>query len=319
MNIEIIIQDAETKVIQEISNIVASTEYKTEISGSPGTLNFSYLKGYIDSLSMGSTVSFKVDGTGVFFGYVFSIDISKEETIDIVAYDQIRYLKNKQTYLFKPTLASEIFQKICIDFGLNYKVLTPSYTTVYGKIYDNKSLYEIIQSALDDTLILSKQRYIIRDNFGTLEFVHVDALKTNYVYGDMSQTTDYNYSEDIDSDTYNQVKLEHEDKEKEHRSYYIAKDSENISKWGILQFFDKVAEELNGEQIQSRAYDFLLMKNRTTKKLSLDCIGNIEINAGNGIIIDIEDIVNKKYFLVTSCTHTFENDKHTMSLELEIF
>ena len=42
-----------------------------------------------------------------------------------------------------------------------------------------------------------------------------------------------------------------------------------------------------------------------------------------GIVVGISDLkddgfVNPQYFMVTSCTHTFNNNEHTMSLDLQV-
>ena len=46
----------------------------------------------------GNRVELIVNGTNVFKGYIFTKNRTKEQIITVTAYDQLRYLKNKQFY-----------------------------------------------------------------------------------------------------------------------------------------------------------------------------------------------------------------------------
>ena len=164
---------------------------------------------------------------------------------------------------------------------------------------------------------------MIRDDFGTLQFTSLNRLKTLLFIGDESLLSEYNFKSTIEGDTYNQVKLIREDKKKAKREIYIVKDSVNIKKWGLLQYFEKMDEKANEAQIKERADMILKVKNRIVKTLKLDCIGDTRVFAGVGIVLGISDLVKdgiamNKYFMVTSCTHKFSKDNHTMSLEMAV-
>ena len=134
---------------------------------------------------------------------------------------------------------------------------------------------------------------------------------------------DYDYSSSIDDDSYNQIKLIKENQETQKREIYIVKDSSTIKQWGLLQYFEKMDENANAAQIKERAEMILKLKNRVTKKLKLECLGDLKVAAGSGVILGISDLENEgitinQYFMVTSCTHTFKNDLHTMQLEVQV-
>ena len=64
----------------------------------PGNLTFS--KSFNDdtfNFSEGSAVRMRVDKDNVFFGFVFKQQRSKDNIITVTAYDQLRYLKNKDS------------------------------------------------------------------------------------------------------------------------------------------------------------------------------------------------------------------------------
>jgi len=323
MNIKLVVQDNETGKIFDISEIVDTISLTTQMSDQAGKLTFNYQDDDNIKLHEGSPVYLKVDGVGMFYGTIFTRERTAKDSYSITAYDQMYYLKNKDTYVFPTMTASERFEKVCKDKQLKYRVDDkPSYK-VPGAIMDNDTMYNMVQDGIDRTLINTGDWYIIRDDFGTLQFASLNRLKTMLFIGDESLLTDYNFKSTIEGDTYNQVKLIKENKETKKREVYIVKDSNNIKKWGLLQYFEKMDEKANAAQIKERANMILQLKNRVVKTLKLECLGDTRVFAGVGIVLGISDLVKEgipmnKYFMVTSCTHTFKNDYHTMSLEMAV-
>lgn len=323
MMIEVIVQDNESGLTYDISELITEINWETSLIDQPGKLTLNYINDDKMLINEGSTLSFKVDGQGIFFGYVFKRGKKKDDIIPITAYDQMRYLKNKDTYVLTDLTASDIFTKICSDFELESSVVDSTSHIVSPRIHDNKTLFEIIQYGIDETLINVGDWYLIRDNFGKLEFTNINSLKTEVFIGDKQLLIDYNYESSIDDDTYNQVKLVKDNEETVKREIYIVKDSSTISKWGLLQYFEKMDKKANTAQIQERAEMLLQLKNRITKKLKLECLGDLNIFAGSGIILGIESLQKigiepNQYFMVTKCSHKFINDYHTMDLEVQV-
>ena len=323
MNIEAIVQDSKSGQAYDISELIIEAKWETTLENQPGKLTFTYLDDNKVTINEGSPISFKVDGKGVFFGYIFKRGKKKDEKVPITAYDQMRYLKNKDTYVTSNLSASQIFTKICNDFSLKNSVKNATSYTVSPRVHDNKSLFEIIQFGIDETLIKTGNWFMIKDNFGTLEFISINNLKTDLFIGDESLLINYDYESSIDEDSFNQVKLIKENKETKKREIYLVKDSSTIKQWGLLQYFEKMDENANEAQIKERAEMILKLKNRVTKKLKLDCLGDLKIAAGSGIVMGISDLVKEgiavnQYFMVTTCTHTFKNDLHTMQLEVQV-
>ena len=91
MQIELIIQDSKSGNVWDMSELVNSgINWETNIAEQPGKLTFEYIDQENISISEGSPVSFKIDGQGIFFGYVFKKGRSKNGKIPITAYDQMR-------------------------------------------------------------------------------------------------------------------------------------------------------------------------------------------------------------------------------------
>lgn len=323
MNIEAIVQDSKSGTTYDISELITNAVWETTLTNQPGKLTFNYIDDNKVTISEGSPISFKVDGKGIFFGYIFKKGKKKDEKVPVTAYDQMRYLKNKDTKVLSGLTAAQVFEKLCKEYQLTYKVVDNHNYIVPPKPHDGKTLFEIIQYGIDQTLINTGDWFMIKDNFGVLEFVHINSLKTNLFIGDESLLMDFDYESSIDDDSYNQVQLIKENKDTNVRERYIVKDSNTIKQWGLLQYFEKMDENANAAQIQARAEMILKLKNRVTKKLKLDCLGDLRVAAGSGVVLGISDLQKEgvainQYFMVTTCSHTFQNDLHTMQLEVQV-
>lgn len=317
---EVIIQDSETGNIYDVSYLVGKTDISGQMENAAGKCDFD-LNTNVNKLnfSKGSTVSIKVDGKGMFFGYVFRTAFKDADSCTITCYDQTRYLKNKESYVFGPSTVESRIQRIARDFKLRLGTLESSGINIPEKIYDNKALGDMIQSDLDTLLINSGRYFIVRDEFGFLCSRNLYSLRTNIVIGDYSLMTKGSYEEEIDSDTYNQVKLYKDNEDTGKREVYITKDSNMIARWGILQYYESVDENMNDAQIREMADMILKLKNRVVKSLSLDCLGNLNIREGSGVYLQLTEYPEVSFnqmVVVTKVTHSFSNMLHTMKLEV---
>ena len=325
MNIYATLYDNRHNKAYNISEAISDLDITTHIDGDPGKATFNLIKCEDIAFWEGATVAIQIDGHKMFKGYVFSKKRDKNtEIISVTCYDQLKYLKNKDWYVFENMTSDQIFAKICEDFVLNYRVVDRSSHICTPRSYDS-SLYDMMKTALDDTLINSKQWFIIRDNYGTLEHINVYSLQAGVVLGDGSGVTDFTYETSIDKDTYNQIKLYRDNQSSGKREVFIVNDTinggNNIKAWGILQLYEKVDENLNIAQIEQKAMGMLSLYNNTKRSLKLSCLGVPKICAGSIFkcsIKDLGDLSLNSYLLVTKCSHKISNGVHTMELTTEV-
>jgi hypothetical protein len=241
-------------------------------------------------------------------------------TTTATAFDQKRYLKNSDTRNFPEGTGSNRFSKLCGDFQLKHRIMHPSGVVLSAKIYDSKSIGDMIDDSIDLTLINSGKWYAVRDNFGTLEWLDISALKTDLILGEFSLMTGYSYKTSIDEDTYNQIKLVQENKQTQKRDVYIVRDSGTIARWGLLQHYEKVAEDATETQIRQRADQLMKLKNRVTRSLSIDALGDFRVMPGNSVWVEtkMDDMAISRYMLVHAVSHTIKNRMHTMKVTLEV-
>ena len=314
MKIDLTIQNGDTiyyPIVEDGINL------EWDRKGAPGKLKFSVVKDSVISFQEGNAVKLTVDGTDLFYGFVFTKSRSgqKPYLIEVTAYDQLRYFKNKDTYVYANKKASDVIRMIAGDFNLSVGTLEDTGYVIGSRTEDNTTLFDIAQNALDETLRAKTQLYVLYDKVGKLTLQNIENMKLNFLI-DMDTIGDYTYSSTIDGQTYNQVKITFENKDAGKREIFIAKDSANINNWGLLQYTDTVELSTSGA---AKAEALLKLYNTKTRALSIsDALGDVRVRAGSSVIVKLGlgDINVQSYLLVEKVTHKFNQNKHLMDLKL---
>ena len=323
MQIELLLDNKNGNVFN-ISELITEATWKTTRKGKPSSLEFKVLKDKSISINNGDVISFKVDGHKVFYGYVFENGGSKDVEIKVVAYDQIRYLLSNDTYVFTNKKANQIITQICKDIGLRVGTIEDTKHVIPSLLEDDKKLLDIMYSALEKTLMSTKQTYTLYDDFGFICLKNINNMKQIIVISDDSNLGDYDWKNSIDNDTYNRVKIVRDNKDTKGRDVYIAQDSKNIAKWGRLQYYKKADEKMNKAQIQEMVNNTLKLKNRETKTLKLkdvistDIKEDLKLRAGSGVYVDIKEKGIKQYYLIEDAKHKFEKGNLVMDFDLKV-
>lgn len=311
---EIIYQSPVDGKAYDITHLVSSPKWKTVRRGSSGQFSFSALPSEIE-WEHGGVIRVKDGDTGIFFGYIFVIKRSEDGIVDITAYDQLRYLKNKNTYVFTNKKASEIIREICEDFKLKVGNIPDTGYVIPSMVEDGSELFDIMLKALDYTLINTGRMFYLWDNFGALTVSEVSDSKLGFMLGDRSLATGYKYESSIDSDTYNQIKLLRDNKATGKRDLYLFRDSENISRWGLLQYQETVDENMNAAQIEQRGNQLLTLNNKPQRTFSVDGISDLRVRGGKMIFIQIKALNINQFYLIEEAEHDLLGK--TMKLKLK--
>ncbi|HGS9571457.1 TPA: cell wall hydrolase, partial [Clostridioides difficile] len=297
--------------------VIDGVTWEIERRGTPSKLEFTIVMDDILQFCEGNSVRLYYKGTGVFYGYIFQKKRDKENHIKIVAYDQLRYFKNKDTYVYSNKTASELVKMLAKDFNLKYNVIEDTKYKI-SRIEENKTLFDMILTALDDTLREKKEMYVLYDDFGRITLKNVASMKLDTVMNN-DVIEDFDYNSSIDSDTYTKIKLVRDNEESGKRDVYIAQDSTHMRSWGILQMFDTVDKNMSEAEIKQKCDILLKLYNKKTKSLSLkNAFGDIRVRAGClvPVFLNLGDIKLQNYMLVEKVKHTFENNSHFMDLTL---
>lgn len=282
--------------------------------GSPACLKFSIIQEDIN-FAEGNAVSFCVNGTKMFLGFIFTLIRDKNNVVTITAYDQLRYFKNKDTYCYQSKKASDILSMIAQDFNCNLGEIEDTNYIIPTRIEENSTLFDIVQNALDLTFENTNLCYVLFDNYGQICLKNISNMIVNILI-DEETAQDFEYSSSIDSNSFNKVKLIYENSKTGVRDVYIAVDNDNINSWGVLQYFDSLKEGENGV---AKAVSLMKLYDKKCKNLSIkNAFGDTRIRAGCMIVIklDLGDIQVDNLMLIEAVTHIFNEGEHFMNLSL---
>ena len=317
MAISILYQNNVTGAAHDVTTLITAAKWTTKRSGSPASLTVTAIVDNAVAWNPGGILVLKNGSTGLFYGYVVKISQSEKDQVQITAYDQTWYLKkNKDTYVFKGKRADQVLKQIAEDFKLKTGSLANTGYSIPSMIEDGQTLFDIVLKAIDYTLINTGKMFVLWDNFGKLTLTDVETAKLDLFVGDGSLATGYTYDQDIDSDTYNKIKLVKDNKTTGKRDVYIYQDSKNMALWGILQDYETVDESMNEAQIKERGAKMLELYNRPSRSFSLNAIADLSVRAGRVLYIGIGAVGVKSFFLIEEATHDLL--KETMTLKLKV-
>lgn len=318
MNYEMVIINGEDQYLVYPVDAVKLTR---GIECQPAKLDFTVLKDDVLDFKEGNTVQFSVNGTVVFLGFVFEKGRDKSEKIRVIAYDQLRYLKNKDCYVYRNWTLTQLLQNIANDYGLKVGELANTQYVIPKRLEDNKTLADILMHALDLTIINLPEHtpYFIYDNAGKIMLKSLPDMKTD-VYIDAECLQDYSYKTSIDRDTYNYIKVVREAPGEAGTDLVrtgVVVDEDHVKEWGRLQYLYKPDDKATNAM--DRARRLITLKNRKTREIRLrGVIGDVRIRGGSSVYINLSlgDIDLNNYYVVQSVTHMFSDGFHSMDLDL---
>lgn len=318
MKTELLICNKITGQIWECSNSVTTVSWETQRTDTPGKLTFTLIKAGDISFWEGDVVRFSVDGQLQFYGWVFTKSKDRWGVIEVTCLDRLRYFKANAAYSFYNMTAGQIIQQIAADLQVDVGAIADTGYAIPSVVEEDQSCFDIIGTAVQQTLLNTGDIYVFFDDGNGVALQRPQDMISNVLIGDMSLLTDYTYKTDIDSQTYNSVKLARPNEETGRADVVIAQDSANIAQWGLLQLYQTVDGDVNTAQMQAQAEATLQYYNRRLRTLSVETLGVPGLRAGQMVLMKVQglgDINLDQYVLLEKVTHTWENEQHTMTFE----
>jgi hypothetical protein len=174
-NVQILIQNGD-KLYEPV--VKEGIIWETVRKGTPGKLTFKVLADSILDFTEGNAVRMSIDKTELFYGFIFTKKRDKDGLINVTAYDQLRYLKNKDCYVYsKAMTAAQLIKILAAEYQLKVGVIEDTQYVIQKRVEDNATFFDIIQTALDLTLQNKKKLYVLYDDFGKLTLKDMESLK----------------------------------------------------------------------------------------------------------------------------------------------
>ena len=196
----------------------------------PAKLSFKVFKDDKLDIQEGDLVNLKVNGELVFVGYIFEKKRSKDNFIEVTAYDQCKYLKSEGYYVFdgKKT-ASELIKALAEDLAIKVGDITPT-TYKIGYIYDGKTYQDIILDMLKQTSIYSPAIPVMKPLKKQTDSNFTGPNGAYYEQNDIDYLTSHGYTQEAAiAELAKADKYKKQDEEmKERKPVYIAYDDNGL-------------------------------------------------------------------------------------------
>lgn len=317
--IELLIASKADGTIFNIASSTTDLTLTTNRTGSPGCLKFTLIRTPDLGFAEGDVVRFSVDGELQFYGWVFTRSMDRFGVMQVTCYDRLRYLKANASYAFYDQSAADILRQIAADLQVSVGAVSDTGYKIPSLLEEDQSCLDILNDAIQQTLLNTGKIYVLYDDGNGLALQEAAQMKSEVLIGDKSLLTDYTYKSDIDQQTYNSVKLARPNEETGMADVVIAQDSETIGRWGLLQLYQKVDGSLNTAQMQAQAAASLAYYNRPLQSMTVESLGVPGLRAGQMLMLKLPDLDGKpleRWLLIEKAVHKWENDTHTMTLDL---
>lgn len=293
------------------SDGVVSISWDTSRMGAPGRLELSVVDGAAIPLREGDRVRLSVGDRGVFYGYVFSLSRDVFGALNVVCYDQLRYLKNRDSYVFEMKTASDIVRNIAADHGLEVGVIEDTGYGIPSLVESGASMLDIIGDALDITLSNTGRRFVLYDDCGKIVLRSPENMRVEIILGDRSAER-FELGSSIDSGVYNKVKIA--GSRENSRDFSVACDGELIKKWGELQYYSASGKAADAAS---------LLELYSSPKRSLEIVnaeGDPRVRGGSAVAVNVKfgTIDFRRFVRVERARHSIRGGRHTMSLSCSV-
>ncbi len=304
----------------DITNFVESTT----ISGSKGTPPRSLEATLVDAndesghdkvpidIFQGNQCIFRWDGEELFRGTFFVQSHTKAKHLPVKAYDNMFYLaNNKDSFNFEKKTASEIFKKLCSQFGIQSGKVSDTGYIIPSLPKPKTTIWDVMADAISITYKATGKKFYIYSDKGKVNLINrKESIKT-FAITEKINLVDYQYEKNLEK-LVTRVKSINAEGD----VVAFSQNSSLESKFGILQDIDEVSSDLCKAQIKERNKK-VLDENKPQEMIkSLTAVGESIIRSGDAIILTIDSLKIKGSYYVDSDSHTFKDNYHEMQLNL---
>lgn len=303
--------------------LLTSVTWSGDITQAFRTLQASF-KNTLDNVSqaldieLGRELRLYDDDTELFRGIIFAHDINARGDMTLTAYDENVYLtKNADTRKFSGMTASEIITQLCADFGIPTGSVAETGYVIPRLILRDKTLWEMMVTALSETKRQNGRRFWITASGGQLNVIERGEKVVDWVLENGVNITDASYGLNIE-DLRNVVKVTANDEgdSKKAPISVTAQDSDLITQFGMMQHIDHMDSNATQSSADQMARETLSELSKIKDTATVEALGNVDVTAGAAVYVieSLTQIVGGFYVITDS--HTWQNGVHKMSLSI---
>lgn len=262
----------------------------------------------------GHQVMLLVDGKEVFRGIVMTATQNQKKTLSFTAYDNGIYLaNNKDTFCYENKTADAVFRDVMTRLGLPVGEVAACSYVIPELTKSKTSAFDAIADALSLEYENTRVRHYVSSSKGKISLLTRKENLLQWVIEPSTNLINYSLTKSIEK-TRTRIKLVSD----EGTVLAEAADSALEQKIGMFQDIERPDETFTQAQLTALAKSLCAEKAVVANTLTLDALGLTDVISGVGVFIKIGHLGIAKTYYVDEDTHTFEGEKHLMSLKLNL-
>jgi len=266
------------------------------------------------TFSLGREIRVYENNNEIFRGIIFQTEIKDTGEMTITANDYNRYLtKNTDSLKFTKIKASQMIKSICKKYGIDYGTIDDTGYVFPKLIFRDKTLYDMIVTALTETKKKTGRVFILGNEKGKLTLRERKTQVKRLIITDGSNLLSADYSQSIE-DLRNSVRIT--GKNGADAAGVTVSDNTSIKKYGLMR---EKKDEPDNTDAKNRTLAKQLLKelNKVTTESNVEALGDSSIIAGKQVVVTEKMTGLSGGFYVLTDTHTYSaNGSHTMSLKV---
>lgn len=302
----------------DMTNLVQSVKWSGAKSAMPRKLEVSLLdsdshgheRPEID-ITQGHMVLFRWNDAELFRGIFVSASQSSSRTATYKAYDAGMYLaKNMSTFVYQYKTATEIFQNICDDLGIEHTEVDTDYI-ITDLTMPNTTAADAIWSALAKTYKGSGGRYYVVAQEGVLKLIARADNVLQLVVEEGSNVIDFSREKSIEN-VYTRVTLFSD----ANKQLATASNESIEASIGVMQYTEQADSKDKQATLNNKATTLLSIKSQSEESLEVEVIGDATVYSGVAIYLELPYLGIQTTYFVDEDEHEFKGEMHTMHLKL---
>ncbi|PSL10188.1 hypothetical protein EI53_01250 [Fusobacterium naviforme] len=303
----------------DISSLVENIKWRGRKGSASRTLTatlidddgYKHARSGID-IEQGMQCIFTYNGSELFRGIIMSQTQNQKKKMVITAYDVGIYLaNNRDTFSYENKTATDIFKDCCTRFGLDMGDVAKCSYTIPELTKPKTTAFDVICDALSLDFDATGIRHYVSSSKGKISLMTRRENILQWVIEVGQNLESYSYTKSIEK-----IKTRVKMVSKEGTTIAEKSNSAMEKKIGVFQEIDTPDESLSTAQVKDLIDSILEEKGTPERTLTVDAIGIPDVISGIGVFIVIPELNISRTFYVDTDTHTFEDNKHTMSLKL---
>lgn len=303
----------------EIINCAGGITLTTSVDTLGASFNFDLARNYNDSnflqvekIRVGDIVEFSNIGK-IFSGVIVDIETMKFKR-SVKCLDFFFYLnKNKLIKQFNSVDATSAIVLILTEIGAKIGSIE-SVSTKITKIYRNNTVAEIVSDILELVYDELGVKYILEIEGFAFNLVKYKEIKIDSLHNIIGDTS---VNESI-TEMKNKIIVTSNNQEETNILYQI-EDAANVTKYGMLQDVVQADPEKDDiSKVRQIAETRFKESNKVFTTANVQVLGKDDFKAGRLLKVSNGEFSLNDSYLIRTCTHKWEKNNHTTSMELEV-